>query len=199
MATIPVSNTGRNKKVVVSADNDGGVKTPQGDRSDSNGANAVKSEASAAPTPIHEGILRPPHHHESFKAATATMGEEEVDGHHSKSVRFHLSPLERQRRIDEDNAKKIRVVTRVAAAPTTEVIVSQDQSLPLKSSSIVAAAENAASGDEQQEDEDFALFVDGLRREVAGDHTKVRYNFETFMLLCTVVFTLTFSHSNLFK
>jgi hypothetical protein len=200
MATIQVSNTGRNKTVVVSADNGGGVKTPQGDRSDSNGANAVKSDPPAAPTPIHEGILRPPHHHESSKATTAaTMGEVEVDGHHSKSVRFHLSPLERQKKIDEDNAKKKRVVTRVAAAPTTEVIVSQDQSLPLNSSSTVVAAENAASGDEQQEDEDFAMFVDGLRREVAGDHTKVRYNFETFMLLCTVVFTLTFSHSNLFK
>ena len=91
------------------------------------------------------------------------------------------------------------MVTKVTAAPTTEVIASQDQSLRLKSSGTVVATENAASGDEQQEDEDFAMFVDGLRREVAGDHTKVRYNFETLMLLCTVVFTLTCSHSNLFK
>ena len=210
VSTIQVSNRQEKKTEVIESDS--------GKDDSSSDGTAVGATAKddcndkSAPTPI----LRQPHRHE-IKPATS----DENDGL-SKSVRFALSPLERQKKVDAGVASK-KVVGRVAqddvvasnsslsvgnalggppsisvsnsleplssadaiqsggdqvsssiqkvSTPLTENDSSVDQSTP----SIVQNVEAGADEEEEETDEEFTMFMNGLRREVAGDHTKVRH------------------------
>ena len=181
VSTIQVSNCQQKSEEVESNDGMGGS---SGDDA------AAAGDNKSAPMPI----LRQPHLHE-IRVAT----NDEDDGQ-SKSVRFDLSPLERQRKVDAGVASK-KVVGRVAQhdmRPSANAVQSvyrgdeapssiqksspssMDDSNAYNSTPRISdeASQNMdAPADEEEYDEEFATFINGLRREVAGDHTKVRFHY----------------------
>ena len=210
VSTIQVSNCQEKKTEVRESDNGKGDSSSDGTAVGATAKDDCNDKS--APTPI----LRQPHRHE-IKPAT----NDENDGL-SKSVRFALSPLERQKKVDAGVASK-KVVGRVAqddvvasnsslsvgnalggppsisvsnsleplssadaiqsggdqvsssiqkvSTPLTENDSNVDQSTP----TIVQNVEAGADEEEEETDEEFTMFMNGLRREVAGDHTKVRH------------------------
>lgn len=193
MATIQVSNCQQKSEEVESND-------AKEDGSSDDAAGDNKS----GPTPI----LKQPHLHE-IKAVT----KDEDDGQ-PKLVRFDLSPLKREKKVDAGVAS-MKVVGRVAqhddvlttdsalpasttltSLPSADAIQSinggdearssvqksspsskddthADNTTPRMSDEVSQSTDAAADQDEY--DEEFAVFMNGLRREVAGDHTKVRF------------------------
>ena len=210
VSTIQVSNRQEKKTEVIESDSGKGDSSSDGTAVGATAKDDCNDKS--APTPI----LRQPHRHE-IKPAT----NDENDGL-SKSVRFALSPLERQKKVDAGVASK-KVVGRVAqddvvasnsslsvgnalggppsisvsnsleplssadaiqsggdqvsssiqkvSTPLTENDSNVDQSTP----TIVQNVEAGADEEEEETDEEFTMFMNGLRREVAGDHTKVRH------------------------
>jgi hypothetical protein len=216
MSTIPVSNCQKKMEEVESDDVKGGSSNDAAP--DAAGDDCNK----AAPTPI----LRQPHHHET-KSAT----KDEDDGH-SKSVRFDLSPLERQKKLDEGVVASKKAARRVAqndvvtsasavtasttltlplSAHTDQSFNGGDEALSSLQKSSTSPTENDRTDDdskprmsdeasqdidvavdEEEHDEEFAMFMNGLRREVAGDHTKVRHRCTYTLLLHVMEFICDF-------
>ena len=90
---------------------------------------------------------------------TAAMSSVRIeDGSTQKSVRFHLSPLERLKKKKKAQCSPPRAATRSDETGREEL------------TSVEKVAE-----EEEEDDEQFAMFMAGIRSELARDHTEVSF------------------------